>query len=45
MRKEKRTEATTYNQQAWRRYNHVKTQEWSPYGLPIHAFSKFNDVF
>ena len=23
----------------------MKTQGWSAYGLPIHAFSMFNDVF
>jgi hypothetical protein len=44
-RLEKRREVTAYNQQAYRRYNHVKTQGWSLYGLPIHAFSIFNDVF
>jgi hypothetical protein len=45
IRKEKRREVVAYNQQAYRRYNHVKTQGWSPCGLPIHAFSIFNDVF
>jgi len=27
------------------KYNHVKTQGWSPCDLPIHAFSMCNDVF
>jgi hypothetical protein len=43
-RKRKKKEVTVYNQQAWRRYNHVKTQWWSLCGLPIHAFSMFNGI-
>jgi hypothetical protein len=38
---EKSRKIVAYSQQAWRRYNHVKTQGWSPCGLPIHAFLMF----
>jgi hypothetical protein len=34
----------TYSQQAWRRYNLVITQGWSPCGLPIHAFLMFKSL-
>jgi hypothetical protein len=33
-----------YRQQAWRRYNHVKTHWWSLCGLPIHAFLIFKPL-
>ena len=36
-RKEKRRNNSPYSQQIWRMYNHVKTQGWSPCGLPIHV--------
>jgi hypothetical protein len=44
-RKKKRREVVAYSQQTWRRYNHVKTQMWSPCDLLIHAFSMHNIVF
>jgi hypothetical protein len=40
-RKKKRRKKATYSQQTWRRSNHVKTQGWSPCGLPIHVFLIF----
>jgi hypothetical protein len=43
--KEKKREVAVYSQQAWRKYTHMKTQGWSLYGLPIHDFLMFNDVF
>jgi hypothetical protein len=42
---EKKREVAAYSQQAWRKYTHMKTQGWSLYGLPIHDFLMFNDVF
>jgi hypothetical protein len=38
---EKSRKIVAYSQQAWRRYNHVKTQGWSPCSLLIHAFLLF----
>jgi hypothetical protein len=43
-RKRRRRKTTVYNQQAWRRYNHVKVKGWSPCGLHIHIFLMFKPV-
>ena len=44
-RKEKRRKNNNlYSQQAWRRYNDVTTQGWSPCGLLIHAFLMFKSL-
>jgi len=44
-RKEKRRKNNSlYSQQAWRRYNDVTTQGWSPCGLLIHAFLIFEPL-
>ena len=43
-RKKKRRKKATYSQQTWRRSNHVKTQGWSPCGLPIHVFLIFKSL-
>jgi hypothetical protein len=40
----KEEKVITYSQQAWRRYNLVITQGWSPCGLPIHAFLMFKSL-
>jgi len=42
--KEKRKKTIVHSQQAWRRYNHVKVQGWSLYGLPIHVFKMFKPL-
>jgi hypothetical protein len=42
--KEKRRKIAFHNQQAWRRYNHVKFQRWTPYGMPIHVFLMFKPL-
>jgi hypothetical protein len=44
-RKKKRRKKATYSQQTWRRSNHVKTQGWSPCGLPIHVFLIFKSLW
>jgi hypothetical protein len=44
-KKEKKREVAAYSQQAWRRYNPMKTQGWSPNGMSIHALSMFFLMF